>query len=73
MTIKRKKIVIRNIKVIKIGELNSRMTDEKKKKYTVEDFIKRLEQLPKDLPITGYIFQTDDGEIRNTFEMGRIK
>lgn len=49
------------------------MTEEKKKKYTVEDFIKRLEQLPKDLPITGYVFQTDDGEIRNTFEMGRIK
>lgn len=48
------------------------MTEEKKY-FTVEDFIKRLKELPKDLPITGYVFQTDNGEIRNTFQMGKMK
>lgn len=42
------------------------------KKFTVADFIERLEKFPKDLPINGYIFQTDDGEVRNTWEMGKI-
>ena len=42
------------------------------KRFTVADFIQRLEKLPKDLPINGYVFQTDDGEVRNTWEMGEI-
>ena len=43
-----------------------------KKEFTVADFIQRLEKLPKDLQINGYVFQTDDGEVRNTWEMGEI-
>ena len=42
------------------------------KRFTVADFIQRLEKLPKDLQINGYVFQTDDGEVRNTWEMGVI-
>lgn len=42
------------------------------KRFTVADFIQRLEKLPKDLQINGYVFQTDDGEVRNTWEMGEI-
>lgn len=42
------------------------------KKFTVADFIERLKKLPSDLPINGYIYQTDDGETRNTWEMGEI-
>ena len=42
------------------------------KRFTVADFIQRLKKLPKDLPINGYVFQTDDGEVRNTWEMGEI-
>ena len=39
------------------------------KRFTVADLIKRLEKLPKDLPINGYVFQTDDGEVRNCREL----
>lgn len=43
---------------------------EKKYIFTVADFIKRLERLPQDLKVNSYIFQTDDGEYRHTFESG---
>lgn len=41
--------------------------------FTVKEFIKRLRQLPKDLRVNAYIFQTDNGHVRNTFESGNFK
>lgn len=43
-----------------------------KDKYTVADLIERLKELPQDTVISGYIFQTDEGEYYNTFKMGEI-
>lgn len=43
------------------------------KKYTVEDFIKRLQKLPKGLEVKGYKFIIDDGKCKHTFEMGKLK
>lgn len=44
-----------------------------KKEYTIADFIERLKQLPPDLPVKGYIFTTDNGECKDTFEMGEVR
>ena len=63
----------------RVQVLSNRISEELKQhsennsKYTVKSFINRLNELPADLEIKGYVFVTDNGNCKNTFEMGKIK